>query len=99
MTAQHCGCSVTCLSDVSNVPFQLCALSAGGESDLEDVALAPLRDTERFGIVRRLLATADINLERHQSAVRAVTCKVPNLSPLVLYVSLNALRALGPAHQ
>lgn len=77
----------------------LCALSTGGESDLEDVALAPLRDTERFGIVRRLLATADIDLERRQSAVRAVTCKVPNLSPLVLYVSLNGLRALGPAHQ
>ncbi|XP_059568562.1 gasdermin-E isoform X2 [Myotis daubentonii] len=77
----------------------LSALSAGGESDLEDIALAPLRETERFGIVRRLLATADINLERRQSAVRAVTCKVPNLSPLVLYVSLNGLRALGPAHQ
>ncbi|EPQ11476.1 Non-syndromic hearing impairment protein 5 like protein [Myotis brandtii] len=73
---------------------KLCALSAGGESDLEDVALAPLRDTERFGIVRRLLATADINLERRQSAVRAVTCKVPNLSPLVLYPSINSLGCL-----
>ncbi|KAK1334829.1 hypothetical protein QTO34_004399 [Cnephaeus nilssonii] len=42
-----------------------CALSAGGKSDLEDTALAPLRDTERFGIVQRLLATVDINLEHN----------------------------------
>lgn len=76
-----------------------CALSAGGKSDLEDTALAPLRDTERFGIVQRLLATVDINLERQQSAVRAVTYEVHNLSPLALYVSLTGLRALGRAHE
>lgn len=77
----------------------LWALSAGGEPDLEDTALAPLRDMEKFGIVQRLLATADINLERRQSAIRAVTGSAPNLSPLVLYVSLHGLHALGRAHQ
>lgn len=82
---------------MSNVPLQLWALSAGGEPDLEDTALAPLRDTEKFGIVQRLLATADINLERRQSAIRAVTGSAPNLSPLVLYVSLYGLCALGRA--
>ncbi|KAM7121142.1 gasdermin-E isoform 1-T2 [Molossus nigricans] len=75
------------------------ALSADGESDLEDSALAPLRDAERFGIVRLLLATADIQLERRQSSVRAVTCRVPNVFPLVLYISLHGLRALGRARQ
>ncbi|XP_024418892.2 gasdermin-E [Desmodus rotundus] len=75
------------------------ALSAGGEPDLEDTALAPLRDTERFGIVQRLLATASVDLERRQSSVKAVTCQVPNISPLVLYVSLSGLHALGRAHQ
>lgn len=74
-------------------------LSADGESDLEDAALAPLRDTERFEIVQRLLAAADINLERQQSSVKAVTCQVPNVSPLVLYISLNGLWALGRMHQ
>lgn len=82
-----------------NVPFQLRVLSVDGESDLEDAALAPLRDTERFGVVQSLLATADVNLERQQSSVKAGTCKVPNVFPLVLYISLNGLCALGRACQ
>lgn len=75
------------------------ALSAGGDPDLDNTALAPLRDTERFGIAQRLLATADVALERRQSSVKAVTCQVPNISPLVLYVSLSGLHALGRARQ
>lgn len=74
-------------------------LSADGESDLEDAALAPLRDTERFEIAQRLLAAADIRLGRRQSSVTAVTCPVPNVSQLVLYISLNGLWALGRRHQ
>lgn len=81
------------------MPFQLRVLSADGESDLEDAALAPLRDTERFEIVQRLLAAADIRLERRQSSVKAVTYPVPDVSQLVLYVSLNGLWALGRMHQ
>lgn len=81
------------------MPFQLRALSADGESDLEDAALAPLRDTERFEIVQRLLAAADIRLERRQSSVKAVTYPVPDVSQLVLYVSLNGLWALARMHQ
>ncbi|XP_054420472.1 gasdermin-E [Pteronotus mesoamericanus] len=75
------------------------ALSAAGESDLEETALAPLRDAERFGIAQRLLATANVTLERQQSSVKAVTCQVPNISPLVLYISLSGLHALGRAQQ
>lgn len=74
-------------------------LSVDGESDLEDAALAPLRDAERFGLVQSLLAAADVNLERRQSSVKAGTCKGPNVFPLVLYISLNGLCALGRAHQ
>lgn len=79
------------------MPFQLRALSPDGASELEDAALAPLRDAGRFGIVQRLLATADIQLERRQSSVRAVTRRVPNASPLVLYISLLGLRASDAA--
>lgn len=79
------------------MPFQLRALSADGGADLEDAALAPLRDAGRFGIVQRLLATADLQLESRQSCVRAATRRVANASPLVLYVSLLGLRALGAA--
>ncbi|XP_004418969.1 PREDICTED: non-syndromic hearing impairment protein 5 [Ceratotherium simum simum] len=74
------------------------ALSEDGVSDLEDPALAPLKDTERFGIVQRLFASADINVERQQSSVKAVTPKDPNVFPLILYISLNGLCALGGAH-
>ncbi|XP_053519590.1 gasdermin-E isoform X2 [Artibeus jamaicensis] len=75
------------------------ALSTGGDPDLGDTALAPLRDTEQFGIVQRLLATANVTLERRQSSVKAVTCQVPNISPLILYISLSGLHALGRARQ
>ncbi|XP_068406112.1 gasdermin-E isoform X2 [Eschrichtius robustus] len=73
------------------------ALSDDGVSDLEDPVLAPLQDTERFGIVQRLFASADINLERLQPSVKAATRKDPNVFPLVLYISLNGLCALGRA--
>ncbi|XP_007466126.1 PREDICTED: non-syndromic hearing impairment protein 5 [Lipotes vexillifer] len=73
------------------------ALSDDGVSDLEDPVLAPLKDTERFGIVQRLFASADINLERLQPSVKAATRKDPNVFPLILYISLNGLCALGRA--
>ncbi|XP_026958176.1 gasdermin-E [Sagmatias obliquidens] len=73
------------------------ALSDDGVSDLEDPVLAPLKDTERFGIVQRLFASADINLERLQPSVKVTTPKDPNVFPLILYISLNGLSALGRA--
>ncbi|XP_029089784.1 gasdermin-E [Monodon monoceros] len=73
------------------------ALSDDGVSDLEDPVLAPLKDTERFGIVQRLFASADINLERLQPSVKVATRKDPNVFPLILYISLNGLCALGRA--
>ncbi|XP_060012040.1 gasdermin-E [Lagenorhynchus albirostris] len=73
------------------------ALSDDGVSDLEDPVLAPLKDTERFGIVQRLFASADINLERLQPSVKVATRKDANVFPLILYISLNGLCALGRA--
>lgn len=69
-----------------HVSFQLHALSDDGVSDLEDPVLAPLKDTERFGIVQRLFASADINLERLQPPVKVATRKAPNVLPRILYV-------------
>ncbi|XP_012496187.1 PREDICTED: non-syndromic hearing impairment protein 5 [Propithecus coquereli] len=74
------------------------ALSDDGVSDLEDAPLAPLKDTERFGIVQRLFALADITLERLQSSVKATILKDPNVFPLILYITLNGLCALGRGH-
>lgn len=73
------------------------ALSHDGVSDLEDPALAPLKDREKFGIVQRLFAATDINLERTQSSVKAASREDPNVLPLILYISLNGLCALGRA--
>ncbi|ELV13636.1 Non-syndromic hearing impairment protein 5 [Tupaia chinensis] len=78
--------------------FLLHALSDAGVSDLEDPTLAPLKDVERFGIVQRLFASADINLERLQSSVKAVILKDPNVFPLILYITLSGLCALGREH-
>ncbi|XP_069318300.1 gasdermin-E [Eulemur rufifrons] len=74
------------------------ALSDDGVSDLEDPTLAPLKDIERFGIVQRLFALVDISLERLQSSVKAVIPKDPTVFPLILYITLNGLCALGREH-
>uniref|UniRef100_A0A5F7ZKN1 Gasdermin E n=1 Tax=Macaca mulatta TaxID=9544 RepID=A0A5F7ZKN1_MACMU len=72
-------------------------LSDDGVSDLEDPTLAPLKDTERFGIVQRLFASADISLERLKSSVKAVILKDSKVFPL-LCIALNGLCALGREH-
>ncbi|XP_010374230.1 gasdermin-E isoform X1 [Rhinopithecus roxellana] len=73
-------------------------LSDDGVSDLEDPTLAPLKDTERFGIVQRLFASADISLERLKSSVKAVILKDSKVFPLLLCIALNGLCALGREH-
>ncbi|XP_007944697.1 gasdermin-E [Orycteropus afer afer] len=75
------------------------ALSADGLSDLEDPSLAPLVDTEKFGIVQHLFALADISLERLQSSVKAVILKDSNVLPLILCIALIGLCALGRGHE
>lgn len=78
--------------------FQLYALSDEGMSDLEDPMLAPLKDAETLEMVQHLFALADINLEMLQSSVQATASKDPAVLPLILYISLNGLCALGRAH-
>ncbi|XP_060052056.1 gasdermin-E [Erinaceus europaeus] len=86
------------LQIISVLCHMLRALSNDGVSDLEDPVLAPLKDTERFGIVQRLFASVDINLERLQSSVKVIIQKDTHVSPLILYISLNGLCALGKAN-
>lgn len=76
----------------------LYALSDEGMSDLEDPMLAPLKDAETLEMVQHLFALADINLEMLQSSVQATASKDPAVLPLILYISLNGLCALGRAH-
>ncbi|XP_004447610.2 gasdermin-E [Dasypus novemcinctus] len=76
----------------------LYVLSHDGVFDLEDPNFALLKDTEMFGIVQRLFALADINLERLQSSVKAVILRDPNIYPLILYIALNGLYALCRKH-
>ncbi|XP_012576204.1 PREDICTED: non-syndromic hearing impairment protein 5 [Condylura cristata] len=86
------------LQIIPTLCYLLHALSDDGEADLEDPALAPLKDTERFGITQRLFASADMSLERLQSSVKAAVQKDPHLSPLMLYISLSGLCALDRGH-
>lgn len=78
--------------------YLLDALSDDGVANAEDPALAPLRDAEKFGIVQRLFASADVSLERLQSSVKATVRKDPHIFPLILYISLNGLRVLDRTH-
>lgn len=75
--------------------MQLRTLSDEGVSDLGDPALAALVDADRFGVVQRLFALADIDLRRLQSSVRGVILKDPHAFPVVLSISLSGLCALG----
>ncbi|XP_003467957.1 gasdermin-E isoform X2 [Cavia porcellus] len=74
------------------------ALSDDGVCDLQDPTWAPLKDTERFGVVQRLFFAADINLEQEHSSVKASILKDPHIFPLILYITLNGLCALDREH-
>ncbi|KAM3820906.1 gasdermin-E [Vipera latastei] len=77
----------------------LCCLpnmtSEDGTVKLADAILAPLADPGRFRIAQRLFALSNINLEMTDSSIKAATMKKSNFSPIVLYIALNGLHALG----
>ncbi|XP_054846734.1 gasdermin-E [Eublepharis macularius] len=84
--------------DLQVVPA-LCCLpdmtSPDGTLTFADPVLAPLTDTGRFHLVQRLFASSNINLEMTESSIRAVTMKKPQFLPIILYIALNGLCALG----
>lgn len=66
-----------------------------GTVTLADPVLAPLADPGKFRIAQRLFALSNINLEMTESSIKAATMKKSNFSPIVLYIALNGLHALG----
>ncbi|XP_062425214.1 gasdermin-E [Rhea pennata] len=84
--------------DLQVVPV-LCCLpniaSTDGTLALSNPLVASLADKGRFGVVQRLFASSNINLEMTESSVKAVTMKEPRFFPLVLYVALYGFYALG----
>ncbi|XP_020034992.2 gasdermin-E [Castor canadensis] len=87
------------LQIIPTLCYLLHTLSDNGVSDLEDPVLAPLKDTEKFGIVQCLFASCDISLERLQSSVKAVILSDSHIFPLILSITLSGLHALGREHQ
>ncbi|XP_052549516.1 gasdermin-E isoform X1 [Tympanuchus pallidicinctus] len=87
-------------SDLQVVPA-LCCLpyiaSADGTLALSSPLVATLTDTGRFDVVQRLFASTNINLEKTESSVKAVTMREPRFFPLVLYVALCGLHSLSGA--
>ncbi|XP_019472015.1 gasdermin-E isoform X2 [Meleagris gallopavo] len=85
-------------SDLQVVPA-LCCLpyiaSADGTLALSSPLVATLTDRGRFDVVQRLFASANINLEKTESSVKAVTMREPRFFPLVLYVALCGLHSLS----
>ncbi|XP_065608983.1 gasdermin-E [Cyrtonyx montezumae] len=85
-------------SDLQVVPA-LCCLpyiaSADGTLALSSPSVATLTDRRRFDAVQRLFASSNINLEKTESSVKAVTTREPGFFPLVLYVALCGLHSLG----
>lgn len=75
------------------------ALSDDSVCDFQDPTLAPLRDTERFGIVQRLFASADIALERMQFSAKATILKDSCMFPLILHITLSGLYTLSKEHE
>ncbi|KAM6276995.1 gasdermin-E isoform 2-T2 [Spheniscus humboldti] len=84
--------------DLQVVPA-LCCLpniaSADGTLALSSPLVATLTDRGRFDVAQRLFASSNITLEMTVSSVKAVTMKEPRFFPLVLYVALYGLYALG----
>ncbi|KAM7325305.1 hypothetical protein ACRRTK_015558 [Alexandromys fortis] len=75
------------------------ALSGDRVCDFEDPTLAPLRDAERFEIVQRLFASANIALERMQLSVKATILKDSCIFPLILHITLSGLCTLSKDHE
>lgn len=75
------------------------ALSDDRVCDFEDPTLAPLRDTEKFEIVQRLFASADIALERMQLSIKATILKDSCIFPLILHITLSGLCTLSKEHE
>ncbi|XP_070585164.1 gasdermin-E [Erythrolamprus reginae] len=84
--------------DLQLVPT-LCSLpnmtSEDGTVTLADPLLSPLADPGKFRIAQRLFALSNINLEMTESSIKAATMKKSNFSPIILYIALNGLYALG----
>ncbi|KAM9572666.1 gasdermin-E isoform 2-T3 [Guaruba guarouba] len=84
--------------DLQVVPA-LCCLpniaAADGTVALSSPLVAILTDRGRFDVVQRLFTSSNIHLEMTESSVKAVTMKEPRFFPLVLYVALYGLSALG----
>ncbi|XP_039198018.1 gasdermin-E isoform X2 [Crotalus tigris] len=70
-------------------------ISEDGTLTLGDPILAPLADPRRFRIAQKLFALSNINLEMIDSSIKAATMKKSHFSPIVLYIALNGLYALG----
>ncbi|XP_042658126.1 gasdermin-E isoform X2 [Tyto alba] len=88
--------------DLQVVPALCClphVASADGTVALSSPLVAALTDRRRFDVVQRLFASSNINLELTGSSVKAVTMKEPTFFPLVLYVALYGLYALGGSGQ
>ncbi|XP_036036139.1 gasdermin-E [Onychomys torridus] len=79
--------------------YLLDTLSDDRVCDFEDPTLAPLRDTERFEIVQRLFASADIALERMQLSIKATILKDSCIFPLILHITLSGLCTLSKEHE
>lgn len=75
------------------------ALSDDSVCDFQDPTLAPLRDTEKFDIVQRLFASADIALERMQFSAKATILKDSCMFPLILHITLSGLYTLSKEHE
>lgn len=52
-------------------------------------------DADTFEVAQRLFALADISLQRLHSSVHGAILKDPHVFPLILYISLSGLCALG----
>lgn len=84
---------------ISSLCCLLHALSDDSVCDFHNPTLAPLRDTERFGIVQRLFASADIALERMQFSAKATILKDSCIFPLILHITLSGLSTLSKEHE
>uniref|UniRef100_A0A8C8S4E2 Gasdermin E n=1 Tax=Pelusios castaneus TaxID=367368 RepID=A0A8C8S4E2_9SAUR len=85
-------CDIQIISALCSLPN---VASDDGTLTMRDPAMATLADTGRFHIVQRLFALSNINLERMESSVKAVTMKEPCFLPFILYIALYGFYALG----
>lgn len=83
------------LQVVSTLCYWLNNTSDDGTCSLTSPLLAPLSDQGRVVVVERMLALSNINFEKTEDSIKALTTTEPGFLPLILFIAISGFHTLS----